>query len=208
MQTPCSKAERTCDTPVVPCILTGQAETVRSVAQSQVPPAGRAITKLLSLLDLDADQQTLFVGPVGAEEAVANTASTTYDKVMLHCAGIILGARVVVATAGLIWEQKGQTHSPLRAHMESLDVLTRRSPTRHGPQVCLCPSSSTAFLSKILLGDPWQSPGGVADNLREHRTLRSQLIGCSTLISHLHEGVAFLEKHKFQSTCTQGQGRF
>ena len=41
-------------------------------------PAGRAITKLLSSLDLDEDQQTLFVRPVGKEEAVANTASTKY----------------------------------------------------------------------------------------------------------------------------------
>ena len=78
-------------------------------------PAGRAITKLLSSLDLDEDQQTLFVRPVGREEAVANTASAKYDKVMLHCTGIIPGARVVVTTTGLIWEQKGQTHSPLRA---------------------------------------------------------------------------------------------
>ena len=57
-------------------------------------PAGRAITKLLSSLDLDEDQQTLFVRPVGREEEVANTASTKYDKVMLHCTGIIPGARV------------------------------------------------------------------------------------------------------------------
>ena len=60
-------------------------------------PAGRAITKLLSSLDLDADQQTLFVRPVGREEAVANTASTVYDKIMLHCTGII---QVVPGQAG------------------------------------------------------------------------------------------------------------
>ena len=104
-------------------------------------PAGRAITKLLSSPDLDEDQQTLFVGPVGKEEAVANTASTRYDKAMFHCAGIIPGARAVVATAGLVWEQKGQTHSPLRAHMESLDAHQRRGPARHGPQVRFRPSS-------------------------------------------------------------------
>ena len=40
-------------------------------------PAGRAITKLLSSLDLDADQQTLFVRPVGREEAVANRSCST-----------------------------------------------------------------------------------------------------------------------------------
>ena len=57
-------------------------------------PAGRAITKLLSSLDLDEDQQALFVRPVGKEEAIANTASTKYDKAMFHCTGIIPGARV------------------------------------------------------------------------------------------------------------------
>ena len=86
-------------------------------------PAGRAITKLLSSLDLNEDQQTLFIRPVGKEEANANTASTKYDKSMFQSTGLIPGARVVIATAGLIWEQKGYAHSPLRAHMESLDVL-------------------------------------------------------------------------------------
>ena len=86
-------------------------------------PSGRAITKLLSSLDLNEDQQTLFIRPVGKEEATANTASTKYDKAMFHSTGLIPGARVVVTTTGLIWEQKGQAHSPLRAHMESVDVL-------------------------------------------------------------------------------------
>ena len=86
-------------------------------------PAGRAITKLLSSLDLNEDQQALFIRPVGKKEANANTASTKYDKSMFHSTGLIPGARVVIATAGLIWEQKGQAHAPLRAHMESLNVL-------------------------------------------------------------------------------------
>ena len=86
-------------------------------------PAGRAITRLLDTLDLTADQQTLFVRPVGREEAAANTASTKFDQQIFHCAGLIPGSRVVVTTTGLIWEQKGQSHSALKAHMEGLDVL-------------------------------------------------------------------------------------
>lgn len=78
-------------------------------------PAGRAITKLLSSFDLNEDQQTLFIRPVGKEEATANTASTKYDKAMFHSTGLIPGAKVVVTTTGLIWEQKGQMHSPLES---------------------------------------------------------------------------------------------
>ena len=123
-------------------------------------PAGRAITKLLSSLDLEEDQQTLFVRPVGREEAVANTASTKYDKVMLHCTGLIPGARVVVTTTGL------------RAHMESLDVLISEEAQQDMDlKSAFVPAVPRQPFFRILLGDPRQSPGGVADNLREHRTL-------------------------------------
>ena len=135
-------------------------------------PAGRAITKLLSSLDLDEDQQTLFVRPVGKEEANAKTASTKYDKAMLHCASIIPGARVVITTTGLIWEQKGQIHSALRAHMESLDVLISEEAQQDMDlKSAFVPVVPRQPFFRILLGDPRQSPGGVADNLREHRTL-------------------------------------
>ena len=91
---------------------------------------------------------------------------------MFHCAGIIPGARVVVATAGLIWEQKGQTHSPLRAHMESLDVLISEEAHQDMDlKSAFVPAVLRQPFYRILLGDPRQSPGGVADNLREHRTL-------------------------------------
>ena len=135
-------------------------------------PAGRAITKLLSSLDLDADQQYLFVRPVGREEAVANTASTSYDRLLLHCKSIIPGARVVVTTAGLIWGQKGQTHSSLRAHVESLDVLICEEAQQDMDlKSAFVPAVPRQPFFRILIGDPRQSPGGVADNLREHRTL-------------------------------------
>ena len=86
-------------------------------------PAGRAITKLLASLDLDNEHARLFVRPVGREEAVANTASTPYDLAMQHCASAIPKAKVVIATTGLVWEQKAHVHSPMRVHMESVDIL-------------------------------------------------------------------------------------
>ena len=55
--------------------------------RSCVPEQGIAFAHKENPLDLEADQQALFVRPVGREEAVANTASTTYDKVMFHCTG-------------------------------------------------------------------------------------------------------------------------
>ena len=141
-------------------------------------PAGRAITKLLSSLDLDEDQQTLFVRPVGKEEAIANTANTKYDKAMFHCTGIIPGARVVVATTGLIWEQKGQTHSPLRVHMESLDVLISEEAQQDMDlKSAFVPAVPRQPFFRILLGDPRQSPGGVADNLSTKPScLKPQLV--------------------------------
>ena len=86
-------------------------------------PAGRAITKLLTSLDLEEERARLFVRPVGREEAGANTASTPYDLAMQKCASAIPKPKVVIATTGLVWEQKAQTHSPLRVHMESVDIL-------------------------------------------------------------------------------------
>ena len=74
-------------------------------------PAGRAITKLLTSLNLEEDHTPLFISPVGREEAAANTAYTPYDRATHVCAGAIPRARVVIATTGLVWEQKGQTHS-------------------------------------------------------------------------------------------------
>ena len=135
-------------------------------------PAGRAITKLLSSLDLNEDQQALFIRPVGKEEANANTASTKYDKSMFYSTGLIPGARVVRATTDLIWEQKGQAHSPLRAHMESLDVLVCEEAQQDMDlKSAFLPAVPRRPFFRILLRDPRQSPGGVADNLREHRTL-------------------------------------
>ena len=135
-------------------------------------PAGRAITKLLSSFDLNEDQQTLFIRPVGKEEATANTASTKYDKAMFHSTGLIPGAKVVVTTTGLIWEQKGQAHSPLRVHMESLDVLVSEEAQQDMDlKSAFVPAVPRQPFFRILLGDSRQSPGGVADNLREHRTL-------------------------------------
>ena len=91
---------------------------------------------------------------------------------MFHSTGLIPGARVVVATTGLIWEQKGQVHSPLRAHMEGLDVLVSEEAQQDMDlKSAFVPAVPRQPFFRILLGDPRHSPGGVADNLKERRTL-------------------------------------
>ena len=93
-------------------------------------PAGRAITKLLASLELDNEHARLFVRAVGREENAANTASTRYDLAMQQCSGAIPKAKVVIATTGLVWEQKAHTHSPLRVHMEQIDILVGKKHSR------------------------------------------------------------------------------
>ena len=122
-------------------------------------PAGRAITKLLGPLALDNEQAKLFVRAVSREENMANAASTRYDIPMQYCSGAIPKGKVVIATTGLVWEQKAHMHSALRVHMES------GHSGRGSPAIPRQP-----FL-RLLFGDPKQSAGGVAGNLREHRAL-------------------------------------
>ena len=40
---------------------------------------------------------------------MANAASTRYDIAMQCCSGAIPKAKVVIATTGLVWEQKGRS---------------------------------------------------------------------------------------------------
>ena len=59
----------------------------------------------------------------------------------------------------------------LRVHMEQVDILVG-STTGHGPQVRFCSGHSAPAVPSTALWRPSkQSPGGVADNLREHREL-------------------------------------
>ena len=83
-------------------------------------PAGRAITKLLTAFDLEPDRQRYFVRPVSREEAETNTACTAYDLRASDAAPYIPGCHVVIVTTGLVWDQKGQTHSTLNTHMENV----------------------------------------------------------------------------------------
>ena len=86
-------------------------------------PAGRAIAKLLTAFELKPDHQRYFIRPVGRDEAEVNTACTTYDLRASEAAPHIPGCRVVIVTTGLVWDQKGQTHSTLNTHMENVDLL-------------------------------------------------------------------------------------
>ena len=135
-------------------------------------PAGRAITKLLTTFELEPDHQRYFIRPVGREEAEANTASTVYDLQASHAASYIPGSRVVIVTTGLVWDQKGQTHSTLNTHMENVDFLISEEAQQDMDlKSAFAPAVPRQPFFRALLGDPKQSPGGVADDQRAHRTL-------------------------------------
>ena len=93
-------------------------------------------------------------------------ASTPYDLPTHACAAAIPKAKVVISTTGLVWEQKGQIHSPLRVHMESVDILISEEAQQDM-------DLKSAFVSS----NPWGSqakPWGccsVAEDLKEHRAL-------------------------------------
>ena len=127
-------------------------------------PAGRAITKLLTSPDLEAEHAQFFVRPVGREEADANTARTPYDLATHSSAAAIPKAKVVIATTGLVWEQKGQIHSPLRVHVESVDLLISEETQQDMDlKSAFVPAVPWQPFFRILLGDPKHSPGRVAD---------------------------------------------
>ena len=86
-------------------------------------PAGRAIAKLLTSFELQPYHKEHFIRPVGREEVEANTAKTEFDVPTAEAASMIPSCRVVITTTGLVWEQKGQSHSALNTHMEDIDIL-------------------------------------------------------------------------------------
>ena len=135
-------------------------------------PAGRAITKLLTAFDLEPDHQRYFVRPVSREEAETNTACTNYDLRASEAASYIPGCHVVIVTTGLVWDQKGQTHSTLNTHMENVDLLISEEAQQDMDlKSAFVPTVPRQPFFRLLLGDPKQSPGGVADGQRAHRTL-------------------------------------
>ena len=135
-------------------------------------PAGRAITKLLTAFDLEPDHQRYFIRPVSREEAETNTACTDYDLRASDAASYIPGCHVVIVTTGLVWDQKGQTHSTLNSHMENVDLLISEEAQQDMDlKSAFAPTVPRQPFFRLLLGDPKQSPGGVADGQRAHRTL-------------------------------------
>ena len=135
-------------------------------------PAGRAITKLLTAFDLGPDHQRYFVRPVSREEAETNIACTDYDLRASDAASYIPGCHVVIVTTGLVWGQKGQTHSTLNTHMENVDLLISEEAQQDMDlKSAFAPTVPRQPFFRLLLGDSKQSPGGVADGQRAHRTL-------------------------------------
>ena len=135
-------------------------------------PAGRAITKLLTAFELKPDHQRYFIRPVGREEAEVNTACTAYDLRASEAAPYIPGCHVVIVTTGLVWDQKGQTHSTLNTHMENVDLLISEEAQQDMDlKSAFAPAVPRRAFFRLLLGDPKQSPGGVADGQQAHRAL-------------------------------------
>ena len=135
-------------------------------------PAGRAITKLLTAFDLEPDHQRYFIRPVSREEAETNTACTDCDLRASDAASYVPGCHVVIVTIGLVWDQKGQAHSTLNTHMENVDLLISEEAQQDMDlKSAFAPTVPRQPFFRLLLGDPKQSPGGVADGQRAHRTL-------------------------------------
>ena len=134
--------------------------------------AGRAITKLLSTSDLSDNHRQRFIRPVSVDEAAANTAQTAFGLPSGQAALFIPGSQVVIATTGLVWDQKGQSHSALNAHMENIDILIGEEAQQDMDlKSAFAPAVPRQPFFRAILGDPKQSPGGVADEQRAHRTL-------------------------------------
>ena len=81
---------------------------------------------------------------MGREEAEANTASTVYDLRASEAASYIPGSRVVIVTTGLVWDQKGQTHSTLNRGFRQEDL-----------------EQAADIVSQKPLGSCWFRPEGV-----------------------------------------------
>ena len=61
---------------------------------------------------------------------------------------------------------------PLRVHMEQVDILVGEEAQQDMDlKSAFVPAIPRQPFLRLLFGDPKQSPGGVADNLREHRAL-------------------------------------
>ena len=168
-------------------------------------PAGRAITKLLASLALDEEQAKLFVRAVGREENAANAASARYDLAMQYWSGAIPKAKVVIATTGLVWEQKAHMHSSLRVHMEQVDILVGEEAQQDMDlKSAFVPAIPRQPFLRLLFGDPKQS----ADNLREHWLCSSKLPLASWLridgLCHMNcqrlYAVSYIAALRFSST--------
>ena len=110
--------------------------------------------------------------PVSREEAETNTACTDYDLRASDAPSYIPGCHVVIVTTGLVWDQKGQTHSTLNTHMENVDLLISEEAQQDMDlKSAFAPTVPRQPFFRLLLGDPKQSPGGVADGQRAHRAL-------------------------------------
>ena len=123
-----------------------------------------ALALLLTAFDLEPDHQRHFIRPVRKEEAETNTECTDYDLRASDAASYIPGCHVVIVTTGLSGTKKDRLtpHSTPIWKMWTCSLAKRHSRiwTSNLPLRRQFPP-----FFRLLLGDPKQSPGGVADGL-------------------------------------------
>ena len=102
---------------------------------------------------LEPDHQRYFIRPVSREEAETNTACTAYDLRASDAAPYIPGCHVVIVTTGLVWDQKGQTHSTLNTHMENL-LISEEAQQDMDLKSAFAPAVPRQPFFRLLLRDP------------------------------------------------------
>ena len=131
---------------------------------------------LHALFQLLTSGNTMQYCPQAASFAVALGTAARQDNghIVSMAASLALALRAGRSTlaVGLVWDQKGQTHSTLNTHMENVDLLISEEAQQDMDlKSAFAPTVPRQPFFRLLLGDPKQSPGGVADGQRAHRTL-------------------------------------
>ena len=100
-----------------------------------------------------------FCSPGSREEAETYTACTNYDLRASEAASFIPGCHVVIVTTGLVWDQKGQTHSTLNTYMENVDLLISEEAQQDMDlKSAFAPTVPRQLFFRLLLGDPKTEP--------------------------------------------------
>ena len=77
-----------------------------------------------------------------------------------EAAPYIPGCKVVIVTTGLVWGQKGQTHSTLNTHVENVDLLISEEAQQDMDlKSAFAPTVPRRAFFRLLLGGPQAESG-------------------------------------------------